>query len=139
MPGEMLPEAERLLEHMESCYCDFISHILKIKHLTNCPCRACSSIHSLDLKFFAHYGEYMVQKLPGTADDIVGPDVILLHRMLKNNVAEKYGLRGYALLTNTCLGHMGQLFDHTAHRNYEHIGEVQCGVYDLRAYEQKTA
>src|SRR6266481_5065637 len=44
VPGEMLPEAEQLLEHMESCYCDFIGHILKIKHLTNCPCRACSSM-----------------------------------------------------------------------------------------------
>ncbi len=54
-PAEMLPDAERLLEHIESCYYDFISHILKIKHLTNCPCRACSSMLTLDLKFFAHY------------------------------------------------------------------------------------
>src|SRR5262249_40271353 len=35
VPSEMLPEGERLLEHIESCYCDFIGHILKIKQLTN--------------------------------------------------------------------------------------------------------
>jgi hypothetical protein len=137
-PAEMLPDAERLLEHIESCYYDFISHILKIKHLTNCPCRACSSMHTLDLKFFAHYGEYMVQKVPGTAEDIVGRDVILLHRLLKNSVTEKMGLRGYALFTNACFEQMGQLSSITAHEEtYEHIGEVKCGVYDLRAFEQK--
>ena len=137
-PGEMIPEAERLLEHIESCYYDFIGHILKIKRLTSCQCRACSSIHTLDLKFFVHYGEYMIQKVPGTAEDIVGRDVILLHRLLKNKVTEKMGLRGYALFTNACLERMGQLSPITPHtENYEHIGEVQCGVYNLREFEQR--
>ena len=137
-PAEMLPEAERLLEHIESCYYDFIGHIQKIKHLTSCQCRACASMHTLDLKFFVHYGEYMVQKVPGTAEDIVGRDVILLHHLLKNRVTEKMGLRGYALLTNACLDRMGQLSSITAHtETYEHIGEVQCGLYDLQSYEQK--
>ena len=137
-PAEMLTDAERLLEHIESCYYDFIGHILKIKRLTSCQCRACASMHTLDLKFFAHYGEYMIQKVPGTHEDIVGLDVILLHRLLKNTVTEKMGLRGYALLTNACLERMGQLSSLTPHsETYEHIGEVQCGIYDLQSYEQK--
>lgn len=136
-PGEMLPEAERLLEHIEGCYCDFASHIRTMQHQTNCPCRACSSMHTLDLKFFVHYGEYLVQKLPGTAEDIVGRDVILLHRLMKNGVTGKMGLRGYALFTNACLERIGKIPSITAHtETYEHIGEVQCGVYDLGAYEQ---
>jgi hypothetical protein len=73
--AEMFPEAERFFEHMEACYCDFIGHILKVQRLSNCQCRACSSMQTLDLKFFAHYGEYMTQKMRGTADDIVGRDV----------------------------------------------------------------
>ncbi|HKB43656.1 MAG TPA: DUF2652 domain-containing protein [Chitinophagaceae bacterium] len=138
VPAEMLPDAERLLEHIESCYYDFTGHLQKIKHLTSCQCRACSSIHTLDLKFFVHYGEYMIQRVPGTTEDIVGRDVILLHRLLKNTVTEKMGLRGYALFTNACLERMIQLSSITAHtETYEHIGEVQCGVYDLHAYEQK--
>jgi len=92
---------------------------------------------TLDLKFFAHYGEYMVQKVPGTAEDIVGPDVILLHRLMKNTVSEKMGFRGYALLTNACLERIGQPSSITAHtETYDHIGEVQCAVYDLKSYEQ---
>ena len=138
VPGDMLPEGERLLEHIEVCYSDFVSHIQTIQRLTNCPCRACSAMHTLDLKFFAHYGEYMVQKLPGTAEDIVGRDVILLHRLLKNGVTEKMGLRGYALLTNACgkrIGNVSSIIPHT--ETYEHIGEVPCGVYDLRAADEK--
>jgi hypothetical protein len=137
-PADMLPEAERLLEHIEVCYFDFVNHIQTIQRLTNCPCRACSAMHTLDLKFFAHYGEYMVQKLPGTAEDIVGRDVILLHRLLKNSVTEKMGLRGYALLTNACLQRMGNVSSIAPHtETYEHIGEVECGVYNLRAAEEK--
>lgn len=138
VPSGSLPDAERLLEHVESCYYDFIGHILKIKRLTSCQCRACTSMHTLDLKFFVHYGEYMIQRVPGTQEDIVGKDVILLHRLLKNSVTEKMGLRGYALLTNACLERMGQPSSITPHtETYEHIGEVKCGVYDLRSYEQQ--
>ena len=138
VPAKMLPDAERLLEHIESCYYDFIGQILKIKRLTSCQCRACASMHTLDLKFFAHYGDYMIQKVPGTAEDIVGRDIILLHRLLKNTVTEKMGLRGYALLTNACLEQMGKLSSIIPHKEtYEHIGEVKGGVFDLHAYEQK--
>jgi hypothetical protein len=137
-PADMLPEAERLLEHIEVCYFDFVNHIQTIQRLTNCPCRACSAMHTLDLKFFAHYGEYMVQKLPGTAEDIVGRDVILLHRLLKNSVSEKMGLRGYALLTRACLKRIGNVSSIAPHtETYEHIGEIECGVYNLRAAEEK--
>jgi hypothetical protein len=48
-PAEMLPEGERLLENIETCYCDFAGHLQKIQHLTSCPCRACSSMNTLDL------------------------------------------------------------------------------------------
>ena len=135
---ESMPEAERLLEHIEVCYFDFVNHIQTIQRLTNCPCRACSAMQTLDLKFFAHYGEFMIQKVPGTADDIVGPDVILLHRLLKNSVTEKTGLRGYALLTNVCMEWIGKPSSITPHTEvYEHIGEVAGSVYNLRAAHQK--
>jgi uncharacterized protein YndB with AHSA1/START domain len=138
VPQEMLPEPERLLEHIEACYCDFASHMQYAKRLTHCRCRACASMHTLDLKFFAHYGEYMIQKVPGTSEDIAGRDVILLHRLLKNSVTERMGLRGYALLTNACLEKIGKSSFITPHtESYEHIGEVECGVYDLHAYEYR--
>ena len=137
VPEEMLPEPERLLEHIEACYCDFVSHLQYAKRLTHCKCRACASMHTLDLKFFAHYGEYMVQKVPGTAEDIAGRDVILLHRLMKNSITEKTGFRAYALLTNACLQRIGKSSSIRPHtETYEHIGEVACGLYDLHAYEE---
>src|SRR4030095_6060344 len=137
-PGEMLPEPERLLDHIEAFSFDSVTHVRHMQHITNCTCRACSSMNTLDLKFFAHHGEYMIQKVPGTADDIAGRDVILLHRLLKNTVTEKMGLRGYALLTNALLELIGKPKFFMPHiETYEYIGEVQCGVYDLRAAEQK--
>ena len=36
-------------------------------------------------------------------DDLAGPDVILVHRLLKNSVSERLGLRAYALLTEALL------------------------------------
>jgi hypothetical protein len=137
-PAEMFPEAERLVEHVEASYCDFTAHILKVQRLSNCQCRACSSMKTLDLKFFAHYGEYMIQKLPGTVEDIAGRDVILVHRLLKNNVTEKMGLRGYALLTSACLEKIGNVSSVTPHtETYEYIGDVSCVVYNLQDYELK--
>ncbi len=138
VPGEMLPEPERLLEHIEACYCDFVSHIQYAQRLTHCECRACAAMHTLDLKFFVHYGEYMLQNVPGTSEGVAGRDIILLHRLLKNHVTEKTGLRGYALLTNAYLDRIGRPLSITAHaETYEHIGEVECGLYDLHAYENR--
>jgi hypothetical protein len=80
----------------------------------------------------------MVQKLPGTAEDIAGRDVILIHRLLKNNVTEKMGLRGYALVTTACLERIGKFPSLTPHmETYDHIGDVPCAVYNLRDYEQQ--
>src|ERR1051326_1613851 len=138
VPEEMLPEPERLLDHIEACYCDFVSHIHYARRLTHCGCRACSSMQTLDHKFLVHYGEYIVQNVPGTPDGVAGRDIILLHRLLKNSVTEKTGLRGYALLTNACLDRIGRPLSITLHCEiFEHIGEVQCGLYDLHACENR--
>ena len=48
------------------------------------PC-ACRAIPSLDLKFIIHFGEYLVQSVSG-AKQLVGSDVNLVHRLLKNSV-----------------------------------------------------
>ncbi len=138
-PGHLIPQAERVIENIEACYMDFRDHLLKINLFSNCQCRACSSIHSLDLKFVVHYGEYIVQKISNTPEGIAGRDVILVHRLLKNSVTENTGMRGYALITNACLERIGSLLSVTTHQEkYEHIGEVSCGIYNLKLYEERV-
>ncbi|MFB8145215.1 DUF2652 domain-containing protein [Microbacterium sp. NPDC056003] len=50
-----------------------------------CPCGGCKQVGELKLKFVAHVGEVATQTIRGR-DKLVGIDVILVHRLLKNSV-----------------------------------------------------
>lgn len=126
-------EGERLVELLEVCYFDFSTLLLNMARSTTCGCAACASIGSLDLKFVVHYGAFFVQSIAG-AEDIVGSDVILVHRLLKNGVTEQTGCRAYVLFTEPCVQHLPGPFTSTLPRHsevYESFGEVTGGVLDL--------
>ncbi|MDX1600530.1 MAG: DUF2652 domain-containing protein, partial [Anaerolineales bacterium] len=65
---------------------------------TTCTCKACRLLPTLDLKFFVHYGSYARQDVRGH-EKLVGSDVNLIHRLLKNSVAEATGFEAYAAYT----------------------------------------
>ncbi len=124
-------EGERLIELIESCYFDFSNRLLDMERGTTCRCAACASIGSLDLKFVAHYGTYVVDS-DGDREDLAGPDVILVHRLLKNTVGDGGGPQAYAFLTDPCLQRMPPSFDLPSHsETYESFGETTGGVHDL--------
>ncbi len=57
-----------------------------------CGCASCSQLEALSLKYVAHQGEVAEQRVKRHAE-LVGLDVILVHRMLKNSVpVEEYVL-----------------------------------------------
>lgn len=60
-----------------------------------CQCNAFANVSSLDLKFFVHYGAFMLQPLAGYVE-LIGSDVNLIHRLMKNRVVAETGI---ALLT----------------------------------------
>ncbi|MDT8287850.1 MAG: DUF2652 domain-containing protein [Elusimicrobiales bacterium] len=60
-----------------------------------CDCDSCSQMHKLDLKFVAHAGEAARQQI-GTFSELAGVDVIVVHRLLKNNVPVPEYLLGTA-------------------------------------------
>jgi hypothetical protein len=103
---------------------------------TTCQCRACKNIIKLDLKMCIHYGEYLVQKL-GDREELLGADVIVPHRMLKNQVIEQTGIKSYALFSDVAaraLGLHNLCEPLTPHKEtYEHLGEVSMLVYDLHS------
>ena len=97
-----------------------------------CPCRACKAIPTLDLKFFVHHGEYVIQQVAGIID-LLGNDVTLIHRLAKNHVSESTGWNGYALLTGNCPDHLQadkKPFIQQA-ETYEHLGDVETYVMDM--------
>src|ERR1700730_9123935 len=123
---------ESLLDDLEGCYAAFARRQRTIALNTSCGCDACRRISDLDLKFVAHHGSFVEHEGAGR-EELVGPDVILAHRILKNSVAERFSLRGYALLSDACVSSLGM--DRAGLRvhseRYEDIGEITGVVIDL--------
>ncbi len=137
-----LPEGELLLELVESTYVAFRDRREAAHRRTTCTCAACRAIPTLDLKFFAHYGDYFVQDIAGTKE-LVGSAVNLIHRLLKNHVTEATGWRAYALFTETVLAHLKVPSTEDWHPQpeaYEHLGAVQTLSFNLQPrYEELVA
>jgi uncharacterized protein DUF2652 len=121
---------------VEGCYFAFEERLRDIAHATSCRCDACRTIPALALKFLVHHGEWVTHEVVGQRE-LVGPDVILAHRLLKNTVFERTGLRGYALFSWACLQGLGldpELIGMTPHEEtYDDVGLVPCFVHDLEA------
>jgi hypothetical protein len=121
-------------DSIEQAYFAFRKRLRSIKQANSCECQACSQMQSLDVKFVVHYGEFIRQKMSGR-EELAGADVILVHRLLKNDVGKTFGPRAYALYSDACVRAMGidpaaqHLQEHT--EAIEHIGETKCWVSDL--------
>lgn len=133
-PAGQTPSGQAVLELLERTYLAFRDKQTSMHRLTTCTCAACRGIPALDLKFMAHYGSYGMQNVAGSIE-IIGSDVNLVHRLLKNHVVEATGWRAYGLFTAAALQQTGvQPTDwHVAPETYEHLGEVQTHSYDLHA------
>jgi uncharacterized protein YndB with AHSA1/START domain len=128
--GSMLQDA------IESAYFAFRKRLRNIKQSSTCTCKACARMQDLDLKFVAHHGQFIKQKMGGR-EELAGSDVIVVHRFLKNSVSERFGAHAYALYSDTCIKAMN--IDPEAQGLVEHketidiIGDVTCWVRDLEA------
>jgi hypothetical protein len=124
-----LPSGMALMDIIDNTYMAFRNEAEALFMKSTCPCRA---IPTLDLKFMVHHGNILVQQVAGI-QDLLGTDVNLVHRLLKNHVVESTGWRGYALFTNQGLEHMDvdrQPFIQQT-ESYEQLGDVQTFVMDV--------
>jgi hypothetical protein len=121
---------ETLLEVIENTYVAFRDRIKAIER-TMCDCTACRRSPTLDLKFVVHQGRYRMHRVAGN-DELVGKDVALAHRLLKNGVGDQTGWRGYALLSLEALRSLG-LAPEGVHRSTERydLGSVDTASLDL--------
>jgi hypothetical protein len=132
---------QTFLETLENLYIVFSETLQQMQFHTTCPCQACRNMNKLDLKMCVHYGEYIIQKL-GDHEELLGADVIVPHRMLKNHVTEKTGVKACALFSEAAASaiHLSELsqplIQHT--EAYEHIGEIKMQVFDLQAVWQSA-
>jgi len=129
---DKMSNCEVMLELLDNTYRVFRDSANTMYEGATCGCKACSSIPMLDLKFFVHHGEYVIQKVAGIID-LMGNDVTLIHRLAKNKVTESTGWNGYVLFTGYCLEHMQadkKPFVQQA-ETYEHLGNVETYVMDM--------
>jgi hypothetical protein len=126
------PNLDELLHQTFNIYKNFHSHIKLIERDTICRCGACSTVTNLGLKFIVHFGNLRELKV-SKFNKIMGSDVILAHRLLKNNITQQE----YILLTNNYINSQDhnsnpkvQNFEKT-HEKVENYGDLQIYFQDL--------
>jgi len=132
--GENVERGETLVELVEATYAAFRDRATSMHRNTTCTCAACRGINNLDLKFFVHYGDFVLQKVANIVE-LVGSDVNLAHRLMKNHVADAIGWHAYAMFTDRALQYMEMKLDdaHPQTETYEHLGDTQ--TYSLNMHD----
>lgn len=128
-----VPRGADALECLATCYAAFREQLGRAEDVWTCRCGACAHVTSLDLKFVLHAGSFFVQSIAGSRE-LIGPEVVMAHRLLKNHAAELVGHSAYALVTEAAASRLEipvadslQLSE-----TYEHYPPIAARVYGLR-------
>jgi len=107
----------------------FERKLTELASSTICDCVACQQMVALRLKLIGHYGVAIRSQVSGF-DELSGVDVIVLHRLLKNEVPGSE----YILLTEPAFGFLAPPGDYVAHsERYDDVGDVPLRLRKLRA------
>ena len=126
---------QTFLETIETTYLDFRRAIELMVLNNSCQCNACANVSSLDLKFFVHFGTFVLQTI-GDHDELLGTDVNLIHRLLKNSVTADTGIHAYLLCTAAAVAALG--FDDPGELMVHHtetvadLGEASMWIMDMQ-------
>src|SRR6266498_2712601 len=90
------PDLQSLLQQVEKMFTRFHEYLKLYEHQRICSCGACKTAVQLSLKVIAHFGEVTGMSVKDH-EKLFGKDVILIHRLLKNNLDKKE----YVLLTDS--------------------------------------
>jgi uncharacterized protein YndB with AHSA1/START domain len=131
---------QHVLDVIEALYCTFADALEKMIRNTTCTCNACRNMANLDLKLLVHFGSYVEQSIAGRTE-LSGPDVILVHRLMKNEITAATGIRAYAALTQPAADAIGlpeffaQTRIHT--EQTDDFGAVALRVLDMQPVWQR--
>lgn len=127
-----VPHGDALLDFIRACYAGFRERLGRAGEIWTCNCGACSRASSLDLKFILHAGPYVVQATAGNTE-LMGPSVVMAHRLLKNGAASVIGRDAYALVTGAAAAMLELPLDAapTITETYEHYSPIDALVMAL--------
>lgn len=133
---DSVPDGLLLIESLEALYWGFRARVQHMLRNTTCKCAACRNIADLDLKLIVHHGEYVEHELAGRKE-LSGPDVILAHRLLKNDIVKSTGIVSYAAFTSAAVAALDlsdYFVDAAAHtEESEEFGEIALTIVDVGA------
>jgi hypothetical protein len=126
-----IPAFAALLDQIDHWSRSFHSRLRLLERDNYCKCGACQGLSNLGLKVVGHCGEFSTYAVKKQVK-VMGEDVILVHRMLKNAVAGS----DYALFSRSLTNRIGTDRARNAgfqeHREtYETFGEVPMDYLDL--------
>lgn len=82
------PKKEEIIRQSKRMFINFHTNLKSMERNFFCKCGTCTTASNLTLKFIAHYG--VCKDVPiHNSTKLIGSDVILAHRLLKNNVPER--------------------------------------------------
>ena len=141
-PEASFLQGQTMVEIIENTYVQFREARQRMQLNTSCDCNACQNIPNLDLKFFVHHGTYVLQKITNYTE-LVGNDVNVVHRLLKNRIKEETGISAYAAYTQAAVDALGihefvkEMEEHT--EEFPDVGELKLYVEDLvPAWQQES-
>ncbi len=79
------PTPDELFRQVRRMFVDFHSHLRLYERQRICQCGACTAAQSLTLKVVAHYAEVTESRIKEHVK-LFGPDLITVHRLLKNDI-----------------------------------------------------
>ena len=129
--------ADKILEAMKSANKAFNEKASSLVFVQACGCEPCLQSKNLRLKIVAHKGSYAIKKIRNF-EELAGEDVILTHRMLKNDIESNE----YWLVTDNFYNELNQenkdkFIPNT--QNIESFGKLKLNYLELSSPEPKNS
>ena len=121
-----------VLSCINECYSAFRTRVDEMNAAMTCGCNACALGIPLDLKFVMHHGGYVIQPIAGR-QELIGPSVNHVHRLLKNHASEVVGGGAYALFTSDAAEVLELPVAGAARQveEYEHLAPIETFVFSV--------
>ena len=123
---DRVPSLNEIAAQAARTFRAFHAHLQRFERDRICECGACTGVHGLSLKFVAHAGPIETLRVREFAKPF-GPDVIVAHRLLKNDVPDDE----YLLVTESWLDEEGELPEWArlarGATEYEDVGRICHG------------
>lgn len=129
--------ADKILEAMKNANKAFNEKASSLVFVQACGCEPCLQSKNLRLKIVAHKGSYAIKKIRNF-EELAGEDVILTHRMLKNNIeSNEYWLVTDNFFNELSKENKNKFTPNT--QNIESFGKLKLNYLQLSSPEPKNS